>query len=266
MTGRTTIDSRCRVGAPLVLATVAAGLCCLGAANRPAAADDPVFEVAKGLRGAGPMPWYDPETDTLRRVDVPVTEAPSGPQTAEPRPQSGRRAGRGALSGQLAEMLAWTVLLGLLTLIVAAMAGAIRRGSWDTSRGPGSRPQTPAGHADWLRVEQLPVPLQRTTSSLLDETRRLYSLGHYSQAIVFLFGYQLLQLDKAQMILLARGKTNRQYLRELVPHADVRKLVIPTMRAFEDAFFGHHACSRARFEACWRRLDEFHQRLGIRMP
>ncbi len=31
------------------------------------------------------------------------------------------------------------------------------------------------------------------------------------------------------------------------------------MLAFEDVFFGHYQLTRERFEACWHRLDEFHQ-------
>jgi hypothetical protein len=68
-------------------------------------------------------------------------------------------------------------------------------------------------------------------------------------------------LDKRQLIRLTRGKTNRQYLGEIWGRADVRAILERTMVAFEDVFFGHHVLERARFESCWTRLAEFHQRI-----
>ena len=52
---------------------------------------------------------------------------------------------------------------------------------------------------------------------LLAEARRHYQAGNYGAAIVYLFSFQLVQLDQRQIIRLAKGKTNRQYLREVGP-------------------------------------------------
>jgi hypothetical protein len=65
------------------------------------------------------------------------------------------------------------------------------------------------------------------------------------------------ELDRGQAIRLAKGKTNRQYLRELTPKPDLKGLVEQSMLAFEDVFFGGRALDRSRFEDCWRRLPEF---------
>ncbi len=74
---------------------------------------------------------------------------------------------------------------------------------------------------------------------LLAEARRHYQAGNYGAAIVYLFSFQLVQLDKRQIIRLAKGKTNRQYLREVGPRAALLRLVEQTMVAFEDVFFGN---------------------------
>ncbi len=37
-----------------------------------------------------------------------------------------------------------------------------------------------------------------------------------------------------------------------------------TVLVFEDAFFGDYELDRARFEACWNRLNEFDQLLSQR--
>ena len=111
-------------------------------------------------------------------------------------------------------------------------------------------------------IESLPFEVPRPQGDLLAEAKRLYEQGAYAQAIIYLFSYQLVQLDRHQAIRLSRGKTNRQYLRELQPRPDLRGMLERTMIAFEDVFFGHYVLDRAGFERCWERLDEFHQRLS----
>ncbi len=115
-------------------------------------------------------------------------------------------------------------------------------------------------------IESLPFEVPRPQSDLLAEAKRLYEQGAYAQAIVYLFSYQLVQLDQHQAIRLTRGKTNRQYLRELLARPDLGGILERTMVAFEDVFFGHHPLDRAGFERCWQRLDEFHQRISEAAP
>ena len=111
--------------------------------------------------------------------------------------------------------------------------------------------------AEISRIESLPFQLDRKNVSLLDEAERLYREGNYSQAIVYLFSYQLVEMDKLQVIRLTRGKTNRQYLRELRGRQTLRGLVESSMVAFEHVFFGQHSLPRTAFESCWRRTGEF---------
>jgi hypothetical protein len=111
------------------------------------------------------------------------------------------------------------------------------------------------------RIESLPFVMARPRGDLLDEAQAAYEAGDYRRAVIYLFSYVLIHLDKHQQIRLARGKTNRQYLRELRPVPEIRGFVEQTMHAFEDVFFGDHALSRQEFEAVWRQLDHFHQRV-----
>ena len=80
---------------------------------------------------------------------------------------------------------------------------------------PGCR-QVP-DDGDAARIESLPFPVAAGRLDLLAEARRHYQAGNYGAAIVYLFSFQLVQLDKRQIIRLAKGKTNRQYLREVGP-------------------------------------------------
>jgi hypothetical protein len=111
------------------------------------------------------------------------------------------------------------------------------------------------------RLEELPFAVKRPQSDLLGEARRLYEAGKYAEAIVYLFSYELVELDKHHVIRLTKGKTNRQYLGEARGRPAVLPLLEDTMVAFEDVFFGKHGLDRERFEACWRRLDDFRRGL-----
>ena len=57
---------------------------------------------------------------------------------------------------------------------------------------------------------------------------------------------------------LTKGKTNRQYVRELRREIDLKSILSNTMLTFEDVFFGNYPLERSRFERCWNRLEEFH--------
>jgi hypothetical protein len=117
-----------------------------------------------------------------------------------------------------------------------------------------------AGHA--ARIESLPFPVTQGRRDLLAEARRHYEQGNYRQAIIYLFSFQLVRLDRQQIIHLAKGKTNRQYLREVGAQQTLRRIIEHTMVAFEDVFFGNHAIDRERFEACWSRVGEFERLTG----
>jgi hypothetical protein len=228
------------------------------------AADAAVESGRDALRGRTRFPWYDAEQDALRRIDVqpPKDTAENRRSTWQANPTLPDTPSFGTdWSGLWAvvEALIWLGLLALLVwLIYFLVRSYLRQHSASESE---ERPE-PEARSETDLIESLPFDVQRPQSDLLAEAQRLYELGAYAQAIVYLFSYQLVRLDRGQHIRLARGKTNRQYLRELQPRPDLRGMLERTMVAFEDVFFGHYALDRAGFERCWERLDEFHQRLS----
>ena len=140
------------------------------------------------------------------------------------------------------------------------MAYLLYRAFWNAEGRKKNEEIEPVGGAD--RVDALPMPLSVVPADFLAEARRCYERGDYARAIVYLFGHQLMQLDRHQRIRLARGKTNRQYMREVGPWPALRRLVEPTMIAFEETFFGHRSIDRLAFEACWSRLEEFESQVA----
>lgn len=195
-------------------------------------------------------PWYDRAADDLNRIDV----APPWWLDWLPDWQGFQL---GSWPNNMLEWVAWIVIAAALGLLVWLLVRTYRarRGIGFQRSGrdlPGTNPAD-----ERRRIEALPLPADRRQIDLLAEAERYYRDGHYGMAIVYLFSYQLVQLDRHRLIHLTKGKTNRQYLRELGRRTPLRRLLEQSMIAFEDVFFGHHTMDRLRFESCWSRLDEF---------
>jgi len=213
------------------------------------AASDAAVEAGRDALKSGRLyPWYDQAKDDVRSIELPKPKAPS---------TSSFNFGGGiseALGSGL-QMLVYVLLaIGLCVLVYFLIAAFLARENGPASTGAGSaRPAI----SEQARVEELPFKLNKGTDDLLGEARRSYEQGKYSEAILYLFSYQLLEMDRGQIIRLTKGKTNRQYLREISPRRALQSLMAQTMVAFEDVFFGNHALDRQRFETCWSQVDEF---------
>jgi hypothetical protein len=220
---------------------------------------------ADALAESGNYPWYDESRDEARRIEVAATgDADSANRDSQWTKQPQAATGRGVRLGLPG--LSWAfhylfifVFIVLLGVIVFLVARAFLKD--ETREDTGLRRTVEASH-DVDRVQQLPFQLRKPTGDFLSEARRLFEAGNYSEAVIYLFSYQLVQLDRHHVIRLAKGKTNRQYLRETRQRPILRAVLEPTMIAFEDAFFGRKQLTRERFETLWGRLDEFHAELS----
>lgn len=220
----------------------------------------------EALRERSRFPWYDADRDALRRIDVqsPTDAAENRRSTWQAKPwlpdSSGPSFGTD-WSGLWAviEALIWLSLLALLVWLIYFLVRSYLR---QHSAPDVAETVEEQARSEADLIESLPFDIRRPQADLLAEAQRLYELGAYAQAVVYLFSYQLVRLDRGQHVRLARGKTNRQYLRELQPRPDLRGILERTMLVFEEVFFGHYPLDRAGFERCWERLDEFHQRLS----
>ncbi|MBN2476852.1 MAG: DUF4129 domain-containing protein [Pirellulales bacterium] len=210
-------------------------------------------------------PWYDPATDGVRRLEIPEPVDWSWLRDWVPdlswigdwiRSWWPSWAPGFGWPDTLLGWLAWSGLILALALTAYLLIRAyLRRRDRGVESGRGRI--SARGDDDSDRVEALPFPVQNARGNLLEEARRYYQQGDYAQAIVYLFSFQLVRLDKGQIIRLTTGKTNRQYLREVGPRPALQRLLQQTMVAFEDVFFGNRPLDRPGFEACWSRLDEF---------
>lgn len=117
---------------------------------------------------------------------------------------------------------------------------------------------------DMTRIEELPFEVPATDGEFLERARKARQAGRLREATTLIYAYVLLQLDRRHWIQLARGKTNRQYLRELrEAPAGIRDFLAQTIVVFEDAFFGDHPPSEEEFDRHWLALDEFRRAFAI---
>jgi hypothetical protein len=107
------------------------------------------------------------------------------------------------------------------------------------------------------KLQDLPFEIEQTMFGLLAQAERYRAAGDYSKAIIYLFSHALVELDGARCIRLARGKTNRAYLRELNGQDNLRGFSNQLVLAFEYAFFGKHVLSQEAFERIWQQVPAF---------
>ena len=163
------------------------------------------------------------------------------------------------ISGTFMQVLVYIIVgLVVIAVVIAIVYAIINR-----EKQPKKATAVSADDAADLdeRAEELPFQLDLAPATLLDRIRQCYANGDFNQAIVYLFSYQLLELDKHRCINLTRGKTNHQYLRELVRLPGLKNLLSNTVYCFEDVFFGDQEISKTEFDECWLQIDEFHRSL-----
>ena len=221
--------------------------------------NDAVRAGGNALERYDSFPWYDAGQDRIRRIDVePPRDLENRHSRWQRKPLNWNWPSMPWLA-QLAETIVWILTAILVGALVYAMVRAFLQHELMAPGGAATVGRLGPANAD--RVDSLPFQLARPKVDLLAEAQRLYEEGQFGEAIVYLYSYQLVQLDQHQVIRLTRGKTNRQYLGEVRRQSPLRSMLETTMRAFEDVFFGNHSLDRARFEMCWNRLDEFHREI-----
>jgi hypothetical protein len=227
--------------------------------------------VDRGREALGRMsfaPWYDAEQDELKRVNVrPPAKWPWFEWIADFfRSLEGPDWDGSWLStlfgglGTFATVVVWSILILALLLLAYVLIKGFMWIKW-RNRQDSDEDDSEEDRLRQARVDELPMQLTAPRGDFLAEARRRYEAGDFSGAIIYLFSHELLQLDRHRRIQLERGKTNRQYLREVRGEPFLATALSRTMVAFEDVFFGHHPLDRSRFEACWQEVDEFHRRL-----
>lgn len=206
---------------------------------------DVAIEAAGGALSRNPdMPWYDPETDGFRAAEV------------EPPRQRTMNNNTSLSNGLL--YAGWVLLALFLVYLVFLIVRAFLNQEVSDS----VVVEREIVGADISRVEELPVALGKAPADYLDEAQRLYRRGDYALAVVYLFSHQLLQLDRRHWVRLVKGKTNRQYLREVRRSSasgseQIAAIFAGTVLLFEEVFFGKRLPPRDQLDQVWNNIDRF---------
>lgn len=236
-----------------------------GRADDGPASADPTVQAE--LARARKYPWFDSATGQARSIELRSTPQPDGPVIWEWWDQWFRwnrnnsnttpwSFSWGSGFAKLFEWTAWILLIALAVYFIWLMRISIARG---LGFGPARVSGSDDDGLDQVRIENLPVKLAASKTDLLTQVQQHLAAGRFEDAMIYLFSYQLITLDKAQRLRLEKGKTNRQYLRELGGSGELLAIVGESTRAFEDVFFGRHNMPRDRFERIWARLSRFQE-------
>lgn len=102
-----------------------------------------------------------------------------------------------------------------------------------------------------ISKEELPFELEAaslTVDGLWQQALRAKQQGDYRKAMMYLYSFLLIELDAHQLIRLSRGKTNRDYSRELRGALAVYPCFLATMEAFERVFFGRYSLAEQQID------------------
>ena len=203
-----------------------------------------------------------PKPERVRVPDAPATTAGGGTGAA------GSPTGWFGTDLTLGNLLGWLLLVTLVTAAVLAIAYALSKSDFDFASRPNSRSRLQARTPDQQTIERmkhLPAELRRSGVDFRSEAARLMEASQFDQAIILLFAHQLLLLDRAGLLRLNRGKTNRRYVRE-TRDADrtLAGYLQETATAFERSYFGRHSIDREEFARLWKDNETLEQTVDRR--
>jgi hypothetical protein len=168
----------------------------------------------------------------------------------------------------LGYVLGWLLMGLIVAALIAGFLYAVMNSSLEMNGSSNGRRKGAGEHMvdeqTLDRVKHLPAELRRTDVNMRDEAERLMNAGRYDQAIILLFGHQLLRLDQAGMLRLNRSKTNGKYYRETrAAYPKTAAKLRQTMDCFERSYFGKHQITRDEFHGLWATNESLEADIAI---
>lgn len=197
-------------------------------------------EAARAALRRGGFPWYDAEKD-----DIKPTRVQKPPQERELDPTI--------------RWIPWSsvgIMLVTLAIVAAVLLAYFAWRHWKPWQG---REQIARRITAQLRELPLVPEESPQEEDLLKAAERAAAVGDYRRAIIWLYAYQLTELDRHRVIRLMKGKTNRQYLRELGRQSPIQRLLERTIVTFEEVYFGGRTISAETYDMCYREIPRFQQ-------
>ena len=206
-------------------------------------------------------PWYDADQDAAKRVELRERPAarsynrsniPLKPFRKNPAANNWNWNFGSSFFGGLS-FVAWTVIIAVVVAVAAILFWAFLRIGFNEPERIDDVPRRSIAES----IEQLPFELDAGFGDFRQLAEHWYQSGDYQKAMIYLFSHVLVSLDQKGLIRLRKGKTNRQYLRELRALRPLANYFQRVMVPFESVFFGDHELDKQDFETCWNQLGDF---------
>lgn len=242
-----------------MVAYAAAPILCPEALCPTAAAD----AVEEAFTKGGGAPWFDPDQDDVR--PVPIRNKPphakhrfsSWSWTEQP----ARNATPAQWPDWIGTALTWLLGAALVALVVAIIYWIVRYLRQRQAPLPDAGPGEEWGEE---KIQELPFELASRPSDFMAAAREAFESGQWRQAVILMYSEQLMHLDRFEWIRLAKGKSNRQYLREIRSFPELRQLLRESVWLFEDVYFGDHEPTPDEARTMWERTLELKKQYSHR--
>ena len=221
-----------------LLAVLAGLLLGASAMAAPAVSADPLRDQLKALA----PPWYDAERDTWQKVEIPAPKPP--PTLPEARVPG---------ASPFVTFIAWLVAALLLTALAWLIWQLLPKEAGLALPEPHKPATVRDAHATLLELDvgEPGDPEQALAAAKQAE--------QWSRAVVWLYAILLLRLDRAGVVRVRRGATNRRYRLEVADWTasgealqQTAPALLPTVdaviSAFERAYFGQQPTDRVLVE------------------
>ena len=236
--------------------------------TREALTDTPWFDASE--KSLVPIFVEDATDDSVNRHSRWLPKAKKIKKPASTTTTGGGGGVGGSGSFSMANAFGWMLLTLLIVSAVGLLVYAFSKAEIElgSSSNQVIRRQTSGEGPDEItleRMKHLPAELRRTDVNLRTEAERLMNEQQFDQAIILLFGHQLLMLDRAGLLRLTRGKTNGRYVRESrSADRECGDRLRMTATAFERSYFGRHQITPAEFAKFWSNNEALEQRIQLR--
>ncbi|GIW95782.1 MAG: hypothetical protein KatS3mg110_3823 [Pirellulaceae bacterium] len=147
----------------------------------------------------------------------------------------------------------------LLALLAVVLWRAWRLGRWSGMRAKGVKPGAP----DVSVLREL-LPERRTAQEvdLWETAWQRFRSGDLRAAVIFLYCCLLVALNDRKIIRVRRGKTCRDYLKELQAWPKLREPFQQVVQLYESVFFGQITVPQARAEEAFAAAESLRSRLA----
>ena len=210
------------------------------------------------------LPWYDAQSEQVKPVELEAREDPRSGLRGTIAKKKQKKAKTSwnwdrSFLENVTTFLYWLLWIALVVAFAILAVWVVR--NIDVKQ-PSAREGTESGRSLAQSVAQLPFQVEIGNDDFRSLAAKAFHANDYRQAIIWLFSHVLISLDQKNLIRLKKGKTNRQYLRELADERQLSSYYADVMVPFEATFFGDKDLNREQFASCWDGLSHFEQQVN----